>query len=179
MKEVTVTTTIISVGDGGDIQYDNDPTHEDGEVVCYQCQRCGWEIPGITDSQELAKYLAGELDKSDEEYVKSYYSMAHTTKEDVNRVVVYAPIHDPETYDIIAEGVTEAQAWANARLYMEAQSDKDYVKSIYPNAHSEYSEYEDKSEEFDIIANDELLGAGETEEEAWESARQYAANKGE
>lgn len=57
MSDVTVTTVIKSVGEGGDIEYGLQ-SNEGGEIVAYQCQSCGWEIPDVADCESLYEYLA-------------------------------------------------------------------------------------------------------------------------
>lgn len=44
MTGVTVSTTITSVGDQGDVEY-GEATNENGEVSHYQCLDCGYILP--------------------------------------------------------------------------------------------------------------------------------------
>jgi len=56
MTGVTVTSSVISVRDGGDIEYGLQ-SNEDGEVDCYQCMDCGLAIEGVIDSVGLFMHL--------------------------------------------------------------------------------------------------------------------------
>ncbi len=56
MINVLVASTIVSVGEGGDILY-GDQSNEDGEIERYQCTHCGYSVPGVTDSVDLYNFL--------------------------------------------------------------------------------------------------------------------------
>lgn len=60
MVDVTVTTTIKTVGEGGDLSY-GECSHEEGEVLQYQCQTCGHVLKDqggiIRTSEALSDYL--------------------------------------------------------------------------------------------------------------------------
>jgi predicted RNA-binding Zn-ribbon protein involved in translation (DUF1610 family) len=57
MADVTVASVIISIGEGGDIQY-GEQSNEGGHVERYQCMDCGHVIPGIENSEQLFEFLS-------------------------------------------------------------------------------------------------------------------------
>jgi len=65
MDDVTMTTEILSVGPGGDLEYGDNSAGDSGTVDRYQCLNCGHVIPDATDSQELAVALG--VDEAEEE----------------------------------------------------------------------------------------------------------------
>lgn len=56
MENVTASTVVESIGEGGDVEYGK-VSHEDGNVVRFQCVSCGWEVPGVIDALGLWDYL--------------------------------------------------------------------------------------------------------------------------
>ena len=56
MEDVIVASRVINVWEGGDIDY-GEQTNDGGVVDRFQCETCGWEIPAVTNGEELFEYL--------------------------------------------------------------------------------------------------------------------------
>jgi len=60
MVNVCVASTIRNVDDDGNVEYD-EQTNTDGEIVCYQCDNCGYvlenETGNVTTPEDLAEWL--------------------------------------------------------------------------------------------------------------------------
>jgi len=57
LTDVILTTEIIDVGPGGDLEYADGGQGDEGEVDRYQCLDCGHVIPDAKNSEELARAL--------------------------------------------------------------------------------------------------------------------------
>jgi hypothetical protein len=77
MVNVTLTSVITRIGEGGDLDYGLQ-IPEDGEIERYQCVDCGWVIPDCQNSEDLFDALevvkmVKESHKKNGPWFRNYY----------------------------------------------------------------------------------------------------------